>query len=102
MRNCAEIEPPKNEAQARPLAQLDTKEEQIQAWRSANEKAKLSERPVTANDVKEAVNEIKETKQPEKKKELEDKKEVVELSKSSQCLCVDIALLRIVLYFSLH
>lgn len=78
-----QIEPPKNERQARPLAQLDSKEEQVQAWRTANEKAKLSERPVTAEDVKKAVEEIK---QPEKPKEIlkddiekktEPKKEVI-------------------------
>lgn len=39
---------PANEAQARPLTQLDTKEEQVEAWRAANEKAKASDRPVTA------------------------------------------------------
>jgi hypothetical protein len=61
VRNCADIPPPANEAQARPLAQLP-KEQQVEAWQAATEKAKSEERPVTAKDVQKEVEKIIEPK----------------------------------------
>ena len=48
VRNCAQIEPPSNESQARPLTQL-LPEQQVEAWQAANDTAKAEDRSVTAN-----------------------------------------------------
>lgn len=46
---------PQNEAQARPLARLDTPEQQREAWQAANERAQSEGRQVTAADVQAEV-----------------------------------------------
>lgn len=50
---------PQTESQARPLTQLDSQEEQQEAWIEATEKAEAEGRKVTAKDVQEAVDQKK-------------------------------------------
>lgn len=57
VRNCAQIEPPSNESQTRPLTKLETPELQQQAWKKAVETA--PEGKVTARLVSKVVSEIK-------------------------------------------
>lgn len=60
--NCS----PESESQARPLTQLDTPEEQREAWTKATESAEADGKPVTAKHVQAAVDEVQTPKKAER------------------------------------
>ena len=72
--NCGQIEPPANEAQARPLAQLPAAQ-QANAWQDAVDECKERGEPVTAAAVAEVVEKYKAQAEPYREQEQEPDEE---------------------------